>query len=239
MLIWSYCFYYRNSVRVIGRTGINHFQSSLHFSFCTLYIPISGATNREGGGEWLRSHSHGGSPIYLANCNTHFNRILMIEKLTKLATFTPSVLPSLSVSLYSLTFYLFVFPYTKMMIVILDLMLPPCLILIQDCTCWRRGYRRRENSLNIWTRWWGASPETLHAVSDGAVCVICGGVGGVCVCVLCDWCVFILNMLSVTQLFWCCLQYLCFQKREYTALLPFYMYARVCVCVWCNHSPKL
>ena len=116
-------------MRVIGRTGINHFQSSLHFSFCTLYIPISGATNREGGGVNDLGHTVMGGPLTV---NTHFNRILMIEKL---ATFTPSVLPSLSVSLYSLTFYLFVFPYTKMMIVILDLMLPPCLILIQDCTC--------------------------------------------------------------------------------------------------------
>lgn len=158
----------------------------------------------------------------------------MIEKLAKLATFTPSVLTSLSVSLYSLIFYLFVFPYTKMMTVILDLMLPPCLILIQDCTCWRRGYRGRENSLNIWTRWWEASPETPHAVSDGVVCVICGRVGGVCA--ICE----VTQYVTGVCLFWICYLLLNYSdavyntyvfKRENIQLFSLSICTRPCVCL--------
>lgn len=89
-------------MRVIGRTGINHFQSSLHFSFCTLYIPLSGATNRRGGVNDLGHTVIGGSPINLANCKYTFQQNFDGRKISKIGHLYPiSLVLSFCLPLFS------------------------------------------------------------------------------------------------------------------------------------------
>lgn len=89
-------------MRVIGRTGINHFQSSLHFSFCTLYIPLSLGLPIDGGVNDLGHIVMGGPPINLANCKYTFQQNFDDRKIGKISHLYPiSLALSFCLSLFS------------------------------------------------------------------------------------------------------------------------------------------